>query len=128
MDRESLKPMVMYLVPLVVIVSLILFFGSGRQFQRPIENPEGFPLYMEELNGDLRREDWSNARVTLKKLEASRYALIPGIRYSIGRKQIEELNGSLARVRDAVKVKDKTAALMELAELEKYWNGLGTQT
>ena len=128
MDRKSVKPMVMYLLPFVVLVALAIFFSTGKQLQRPAGTPEDFPLYIEQLREDLEEEDWVNARSTLKDLEASWDAVIPRIRYSVERKQIEQINDSLTRVREAVERKEKTSALKELAELKDRWNRLGTPT
>jgi hypothetical protein len=127
MDESKLRRVVLYIIPVLTLAAVVLFLNGGQYLKKPVEDTNDFPRCLQLLKEDINNEDWEAAGSDLDKLQASWNRVLTRIQYGVNRNEVHQINIRISRIRGAIQARDKTAALIEINELENHWNALGTQ-
>ena len=126
MDESKLRRVVLYIIPVLTLAAVVLFLNGGQYLKNLWKIRMIFPLPA-AAQEDINNEDWEAAGSDLDKLQASWNRVLTRIQYGVNRNEVHQINIRISRIRGAIQARDKTAALIEINELENHWNALGTQ-
>lgn len=115
-----------YLIPALLLAFFVLIMVSGSFLKKPIDASDNVAARISAVQNALGREEWEEAAVQAKRLEAAWEKVIPRVQVGVERQDVNNLSISIARLRGAIAARDKAGALTELYELREHWNSLGT--
>lgn len=124
--KENLKRIFAYGLPMVVIVLFILIMLSGSLLKRPFSKSDDFIMHIDSLTQDIKNKDWKSAKTEMNKVDRAWKLVSIRVQFSEERDQMNEMDINLARIKGAIKVKDKNAAIIEISEAHEHWNDMGS--
>ncbi len=124
--KENLKRIFCYGLPIIVIILFICIMLSGSFLKRPFSNRDNFIRHLDALNQSIEHKDWKSAKSNFKKVSRAWKLVALRVQFSEERDQMNEMDINLARIKGAIKVKDKNAAIIEINEAHEHWNDMGS--
>ncbi len=116
------------MVAAVPIVSLVLFVCvmlSGDLLKRPLGHKDNIPLLIQSISEDILTDQWEEVQKKTKELEHAWKTIVQRVQFSSERDEINSFDTNVARLKGAIKTKDKSNALMEVSEALEHWKDLG---
>lgn len=112
-------------LPLVSLLLFIFIMLSGHLLKLPMGQNDNVPQLIESVSEHILADQWEEAQKEAEALELAWQTVIKRIQFSSERDEINFINTNLARLKGAMKLKDKSNAIMELSEALEHWNNLG---
>lgn len=112
-------------IPVVILAISILIMLSGSFFKMARSSNDNVPLQIDSTTKAVLSDNWTLAEENANKLETAWTTIVKRIQFSCERDEMHALSVSIARLKAAVTLKDKTSALLELNEAEQHWHDLG---
>lgn len=120
-----MKKAVLISIPVLLIGIFIAIMMSGTILKKPLNNNDNIPGYLELVAEDITSGNWDKAMEDTEKLEKAWKKVIKRIQYSAEIDQIIPIDINIARIKGAIKSKDKSIGLVELSEAYSRWEEIG---
>lgn len=120
-----MKKFLVISIPIILLTICVLIMLSGPFFKKPRGDWDNVIKYMDTTTKAIMSDNWILAEENTSKLDTAWMSVSKRIQFSCERHEINSLNVSIARLKAAITVKDKTSALLELSEAEEHWRDLG---
>ncbi|MBM7871306.1 hypothetical protein JOC70_002804 [Clostridium pascui] len=112
-------------IPIVTIICFILIMLSGNYLKNSFSQNDNVPQLIQVLNKNISDEKWEEANSTIERLDQAWNKIVRRVQFSLERDEINGFSFTLARLRGAIKGKDKVSSFSELSEVYERWNSLG---
>lgn len=112
-------------IPIVTIICFILIMLSGNYLKNSFGKDDNVPELIQVLTKNISDEKWEEANNNSEKLDEAWNKIVRRVQFSSERDEINEFSFSLARLRGAIKGKDKASSFSELSEAYEHWKELG---
>ncbi|MFY9176838.1 MAG: DUF4363 family protein [Caldicoprobacterales bacterium] len=117
-----------FIVIAIHIFTLTLFIFimlSGNFLKNSLQENRNIPNQIQIIEEHINNEKWQQVSKEIQKLEEIWNKTVMRVQFSSERDEINSFTISLARLRGAIKAKDKSSALIELYEAYEHWKDLG---
>jgi restriction endonuclease len=112
-------------IPIVTLVIFILVMLSGDFLKRPLGEKDNIPQIISNISDDILKDNWKGVEEKTDELETVWKKLVKRVQFSSERDEINSFDTSIARLRGAIKLKNREDALMEISEALEHWKDLG---
>ncbi|MBE6068757.1 MAG: DUF4363 family protein [Clostridium lundense] len=112
-------------IPIVTIICFILIMLSGNYLKNSFSKDDNVPQLIQVLNENISDEKWEEANKNIERLHEAWSKIVKRVQFSSERDEINEFSFSLARLRGAIKGKDKASSFSEISEAYEHWKELG---
>lgn len=112
-------------IPIVTIICFILLMLSGNYLKNSFGKDDNIPELIQVITEDINNERWEAANNNTEKLDEAWNKIVKRVQFSSERDEINEFSFSLARLRGAIKGKDRASSFSELSEAYEHWKELG---
>lgn len=119
-----MKKVLGFLLPVILLIVFILIMLSGNYLKRPFNTKEDVMKYKNEAMKDIEKENWKSAENDIKNMENAWKIIERRIQFSVERDEMYNININIAKAKGAIKIKEKSDAIMELYEMEENWKEL----
>lgn len=122
--RLVVRKWVSYLIPLLTIILFIVVMEGGYYYVTSLDDRNTMPDYIQQVNEDLRTDQWDDARESLDRLELEWNKNVPRIQYHAEMDAIENIEEDIARLKGAIDAQDLGLSLAEISALSEHWENL----
>lgn len=112
-------------IPIVTIICFILIMLSGNYLKNSFVNDDNIPEIIQLVTNNINDGKWEEASKNIERLDEAWSKIVKRVQFSSERDEINEFSFSLARLRGAIKGKDKSSSFSELSEAYEHWKELG---
>jgi len=112
-------------IPIFTLVLFIFIMLSGYFLKNTQVENYDIPKQIQIIEKYINNEEWEEVSKETKKLEEIWQKIVARVQFSSERDEINAFTISLARLRGAIKAKDRSSALIELYEALEHWKDLG---
>lgn len=112
-------------IPIVTIICFILIMLSGNYLKNSSVNDKNIPEIIQLITSNINDEKWEEASNNIERLDEAWGKIVKRVQFSSERDEINEFSFSLARLRGAIRGKDKASSFSELSEAYEHWKELG---
>jgi restriction endonuclease len=112
-------------IPIVTLVIFILVMLSGDFLKRPLGEKDNIPQIISNISDDILKDNWKGVEEKTDELETVWKKLVKRVQFSSERDEINSFDTSIARLKGAIKLKNREDALMEISEALEHWKDLG---
>lgn len=112
-------------IPVVLLLLFLAVMTSDLFLKRPFSEDDDVQLHIESLRWAVLDEQWAEAAASWDKLQSAWKLVAARVQFSAERSEMEGLSFALARLQGALLARDRSSALIELAEAEEHWRDLG---
>ncbi|NLI61160.1 MAG: DUF4363 family protein [Clostridiales bacterium] len=112
-------------IPILTLILFILIMLSGNHLKKSLVENNNIPDQIQVIEGYINKEEWQEVSKETKKLEEIWQKIVVIVQFSSERNEINAFTINLARLRGAIRAKDKSSALIELNEAYEHWKDLG---
>lgn len=112
-------------IPITALALFILIMQSGYLLKKSFGGNDDICGTINDMINVVNNESWDEASVKLQYLENAWDKVVGRIQFSSERDEINDFKKCIARLKGAVKAKDKLNALMELYEAYNCWDNIG---
>jgi hypothetical protein len=97
---------------------------GGLYFMCSRSTKEAIPQYIDQVESDLKAEEWDAARQDVQHLDLAWRKVVPFIQFHAEMDQIDGIKSDFARLNGSIDAEDLGLALSELGELAEHWENL----
>lgn len=120
-----MRKFLIYAIPVTLLAVFILIMQSGKILKKPISGNDNIPESINDMIEAVSNDSWEDADKKLESLTKAWDKVLTRVQFSSERDEINKISTCIARLKGAVRSKDKTNALMELNETYIHWEDLG---
>lgn len=113
-----------YLGPFIVLIIFVFIMEGGLYTLCSRSTKEAIPQYIDQVESDLKAEEWDAARHDLQNLDLAWKKIVPIIQFHAEMDEIDGIKADFARLNGSIDAHDRGLALSELGELAEHWKNL----
>lgn len=121
-----MRKFIYFFIPIVILALFIFVMVSDSIIKRNIMGTNKDVVNFIEITiNNIENNQWEKAVKSTKELETAWKKVSKLLQFSVEKDQMDKLEASMARLKGAIRAKDRSNALIELFETKSHWNGLG---
>jgi len=107
-----------------LLINTALFSSSCALLTKTLDNSTGFSNHLNQLEINIRNEDWSNAKVSLETSKQTWKKLKPLIQIDIDHDYIKNIEDDFVELDAYLDTKDKSDSLASILLLQSTWQNI----
>lgn len=106
---------------LIIFCMLLSFVNACTFFKKPIDRRSGFSNHLEETEAYIRKEDWENAAVKLRKSQKTWKQIKPLFQIDIDHDYVNDIEHHFIQLQAYIETEDKSNSLATIFLLQENW-------
>lgn len=113
-----------YLFAVLILIFFVLIMNSGDYLKASRTERDDFPVYHNSLVNDVQNLEWQKAEDDFNRMIKAWEIIAARIQFSVEKDEITAINVNHSRLQSYISEREKTEALVELAEMWEHWTHL----
>jgi len=111
-------------IPILTLILFIFIMQSGSFLKKTKINGEDIPTIINAIIENIDKNEWDKAQSKSDELSNAWKKIVMRIQFSSERDEINFLSADIARLKGAIRGKDKAEAYAQLEEAREHWEQL----
>lgn len=115
-----------YLLFLTLLLSCTIAICSCALFRQPLDKMSGFSNYLKETEGHIRKDEWNQAAISLRKAMKAWEQVKPYLQIDIDHDYVNDIEADFIRLGGNIETGEKPNSLALIQLLQDNWRKIGS--
>jgi hypothetical protein len=109
----------------MLLIGMVVLSCSCALLTKPLDRHTGFSKHLTQVENDIRKEDWYQAKTSLEESKESWKKLKPLMQLDIDHDHIKDIEDGFIKLDGFLETKDKSNSLVSILLIEGTWENIG---
>jgi hypothetical protein len=109
----------------MLLIGMVVVTCSCSLLTKPLDRHTGFSEHLTQVENNIRKEDWSQAKTSLEESKESWKRLKPLMQLDIDHDYIKDIEDGFIKLDGFLETKDKSNSLVSILLIEGTWENIG---
>lgn len=116
----------MKIMAVILLILSAVLFSSCALLTEQLDNRTGFSKYLNQIEVNIRNEDWNQAKTSLEYAKKAWKKLKPLLQVDIDHDYVKDIEENFVKLDAYLDVKDKSNSLASILVLQSTWKNVGS--
>lgn len=110
----------------ILLSSTLIALSACTLLTKPLDNRMGFSKHLEQVENNIRNEDWQQAKTSLEDSKLAWKKLKPFIQVEIDHDYVKDIEDGFTKLDGYLDTQDRSNALVSILLIESTWENIAS--
>ncbi|TCL67342.1 uncharacterized protein DUF4363 [Hydrogenispora ethanolica] len=110
----------------LILITCTVMVCSCALLRQPLDGMSGFSRHLKETENHIRKEEWKEAAINLRKATQSWYRIKPFLQVDIDHDYVNNIEADFIRLRSNIETTQKADSLTAILLIQDNWKHIGS--